>query len=134
MMWFWVIVLVAIIGAIAILASGKGDTMRQVFDDRPDTAIAIGRPLTVDDLADVTFSTGLRGYRMDEVDALIDRVRADLLERENAQARIQTEPVDTGPVDTGPVAAGPMEGHLAAPAPVANDSTSEAESPRQFER
>jgi DivIVA domain-containing protein len=41
-----------------------------------------GRPLRSDDLRDVRFSTAVRGYRMDEVDALIARIRADMIVRE----------------------------------------------------
>lgn len=132
-MWFWVIVLVAIIGAVAVLASGKGDAMRQVYDDRPDSTIAAGRSLTADDLTDIAFSTGLRGYRMDEVDALIDRVRADLLEREGAQGARRESSLDPGLVESGLAEPGLVEPGLAEaglvdPSPSAgDDSTRQAD-------
>jgi DivIVA domain-containing protein len=80
--WLWVVVLVVVLGAVAILAAGRDDAMGEVYDDRPDRGIPTGRPLTADDLDAVRLSTAVRGYRMDEVDALIDRLRADLIARE----------------------------------------------------
>jgi DivIVA domain-containing protein len=82
-LWFWVVVLVAVIGAIAVVAAGRGDSMAEVYDDRRDTTVPTGRPLTADDLRAVRFNTGVRGYRMDEVDALLARLEAEALDRED---------------------------------------------------
>ena len=82
MIWFWVVVLVLVIGAVAVLAAGRDDSMSEAYEDRPDRTIPAGRALTSDDLQRVRFSSALRGYRMDEVDALIDRIAADLVARE----------------------------------------------------
>lgn len=82
-MWVWVVVIVAVIGAIAVVVVGRADTMADVYDDRPDTTIPTGRPLTADDLRSVRFTTAVRGYRMDEVDSLLARLQADLLAREH---------------------------------------------------
>ncbi|MEP6665937.1 MAG: DivIVA domain-containing protein [Nocardioidaceae bacterium] len=82
MIWLWVVVLVAVLGTVAILAAGRDDAMGEVYEDRPDRGIPSGRPLTSDDLDVVRFTTAVRGYRMDEVDAFIDRLRADLMARE----------------------------------------------------
>jgi DivIVA domain-containing protein len=40
------------------------------------------RPLTAEDLRGMRFSTALRGYRMSEVDALLDRLAAELTPRQ----------------------------------------------------
>lgn len=82
-MWVWVVVIVAIIGVLVVVAVGRDDAMAEAYDDRPDVTIATGRPLTADDIAEVRFSTAVRGYRMDEVDAFIARIQADLLAREH---------------------------------------------------
>jgi len=82
-LWFWVVVLVVLIGAIAIVASGRGDSMVEVYDDRADASLPAGRPLNADDLRSVRLNTGVRGYRMDEVDALLARLEAEMLERED---------------------------------------------------
>jgi DivIVA domain-containing protein len=84
-MWFWALVVVLVIGAVTVLLVGSGDTLSDVYEDRPDQTIPVGRPLTSDDLGDISFTTAMRGYRMDEVDALVDRLRADLLVRESAE-------------------------------------------------
>jgi DivIVA domain-containing protein len=97
--WLWVLVIVVLIGALAVLLVGSEDSMAEVYDDRPDVTVPIGRPLHSDDLLDVRFSTAVRGYRMDEVDALLARVRADLLARESREDALPDvdEPGPTSP-------------------------------------
>jgi DivIVA domain-containing protein len=105
MLWFFAFVIVALLGAVAVIATGRGGTMGEVFDDRPDSRVQAEGPLTADDLARVRFSTALRGYRMSEVDALLDRLTAEL------EARQAAEPTDhdgeVSPVD----APGPFPEH-----------------------
>jgi DivIVA domain-containing protein len=84
-MWFWVVVIVVVIGAVVVIAIGRDDNMSEVYDDRPDLGVPAGRPLTADDLRQLKFSTAVRGYRMDEVDALIERIQADLVNREHRE-------------------------------------------------
>jgi DivIVA domain-containing protein len=93
-MWLWVLVLVVIIGAIAVVVAGRGDDMAEVYDDRPDVTLPTDRQLTADDVADVRFSTGVRGYRMDEVDAFVARVQQDLLERQQGSGSTGFETLD----------------------------------------
>jgi DivIVA domain-containing protein len=81
-MWLWVVGIVAVVGAVTVVAVGSGASLSEVYEDRPDRTIPVGRPLRSDDLQEVTFTTAVRGYRMDEVDALLARIRADLLARE----------------------------------------------------
>jgi DivIVA domain-containing protein len=84
--WLWVVFFVIVIGAAAVIIAGRDDELADVYDDRPDSTLPSGRGLTSDDLDQVRFSTGLRGYRMDEVDSFIARVKADLLARETVEA------------------------------------------------
>jgi len=97
-LWFWVVVLVAVIGAIAVVAAGRGDSMVEVYDDRPDSTLPAGRPLNADDLRTVRFNTGVRGYRMDEVDALLARLEAELLVREDHDSYRSLQEGDQSPV------------------------------------
>ena len=76
MMWFFAILLVLVMGAIAMVASGRGTPMALEHDDRPDVSVPAGR-LVGDDLRRVRFSLAFRGYRMSEVDALLDRLAVD---------------------------------------------------------
>ncbi|MDQ3484325.1 MAG: DivIVA domain-containing protein [Actinomycetota bacterium] len=80
MIWFWVVALVLIIGASAVIIAGRGDAMTDVYEDRPDVTVDRG-PLTAADVAKVRFTTAVRGYRMDEVDAFVERLEADLRAR-----------------------------------------------------
>ncbi len=74
MMWFFAIMVVLLLGAIAVVAAGKGAPLVEEYDDRPDALVPADRPLVADDLRRVRFSVAFRGYRMSEVDALLARL------------------------------------------------------------
>ena len=78
MMWFFAILIVLALGGIAVLAAGKGAPLAEVYDDRPDAVVPAAGPLRAEELRRVRFSIALRGYRMSEVDALLDRLAAEL--------------------------------------------------------
>jgi DivIVA domain-containing protein len=78
MTWFVAILVVVVIGGVAVVAAGRGGTMAETYDDRPDARVPADRPLTAADLRGIRFSTALRGYRMSEVDALLDRLAAEM--------------------------------------------------------
>jgi DivIVA domain-containing protein len=77
MTWVFAILIVAVIGVVAVAATGRGGAMAETFDDRPDSRVQADGPLTAQDLRRVRFSTAFRGYRMSEVDALLDRLAAE---------------------------------------------------------
>ena len=81
MMWFFAILVVLALGGVALLAAGRGAPMVDVYDDRPDSTVPAAGPLAAEDLRRVRFSLAFRGYRMSEVDALLDRLAS---EREEA--------------------------------------------------
>ena len=78
MIWFFAIVVVAVMGGVAVVATGRGGSMTEAYDDRPDALVPVDGPLVSADLRRVTFSTAFRGYRMSEVDALLDRLAAEM--------------------------------------------------------
>jgi DivIVA domain-containing protein len=78
MTWFFAVIVVAVMGGIAVVAAGRGGSMADSFDDRPDARVPVDGPLTSQDLRRVRFSSALRGYRMSEVDALLDRLASEL--------------------------------------------------------
>jgi DivIVA domain-containing protein len=78
MMWLLAVVVVAVMGIVAVVAAGWGGSMVEVFDDRPDVRVPADGPLSGADLRQVRFTTALRGYRMSEVDALLDRLADEL--------------------------------------------------------
>jgi DivIVA domain-containing protein len=78
MTWFFAVLVVVIMGVVAVVATGRGGSMTEVFDDRPDARVPADGPLTGADLRRVRFTTALRGYRAAEVDALLDRLAGEL--------------------------------------------------------
>ena len=86
MMWFFAILIVLALGAIAVVAAGRGAPMSPAYDDAPDSLVPRNGPVTGEDLRRIRFPLALRGYRMTEVDALLERL-AEELERSEAEAR-----------------------------------------------
>ena len=78
MTWIFVVVLVLVAGAVAVIAAGAGGSMATEYDDRPDALVPAEGPLSAADLRRIRFSTVVRGYRASEVDALLDRLSAQL--------------------------------------------------------
>ena len=81
MMWLFAILIVLALGGVAALAAGRGAPLAPVYDDRPDSLVPAEGPISADELRRVRFSLAFRGYRMSEVDALLDRLAS---ERERA--------------------------------------------------
>ena len=77
-MWFFGLVVVLLIGAVAVVASGRWGAMSTAYDDRPDLSVPARQTLTADDIEATRFGVGLRGYRMDEVDSLLERVAREV--------------------------------------------------------
>jgi DivIVA domain-containing protein len=84
MMWLFAILIVLALGGIAVVAAGRGAPMEPAYDDAPDSLVPAEGPVTADDLRRIRFPLAFRGYRMGEVDALLERLAA---EREAADAR-----------------------------------------------
>lgn len=80
-MWFFAILVVLALGGVAMVAAGRGTPLAEAYDDRPDASVPAAGPLGAEDLRRVRFSLAFRGYRMSEVDALLDRLAT---EREQA--------------------------------------------------
>jgi DivIVA domain-containing protein len=127
----WVLLAILVLGGVAVVAAGRGEGLPPADPDRPDLALPPEGPLVRSDVDQVRFSVGLRGYRMDEVDDVLDRLALDLearderialLEREVAAAAAVPEPE---PAATG--AAAP-DADLAGGAPAqASDEPTEVE-------
>ncbi len=105
MMWFFALLIVLMMGGVAVVAAGSGDTLSEEYDDRPDVRVQADGPLTAGDLRAVRFTTAVRGYRASEVDALLARL-SDQLTQERAT---EDEPVEDQPVEDQPVEDQPVE-------------------------
>jgi DivIVA domain-containing protein len=82
MMWLFAILIVLALGGVAVVAAGRGTPMAPAYDDAPDTLVPDDGPVTADDLRRIRFPLAFRGYRMAEVDALLNRLAE---ERERAE-------------------------------------------------
>jgi DivIVA domain-containing protein len=98
-----ILVVLAVVAAVAAVAAGvwRGGPV-----DAHDTADTLGLPeptttvppvelpvdrFTADDVDGLHFSLGLRGYRMDEVDQVLDRVSAELRARDAEVAQLREQ-------------------------------------------
>jgi DivIVA domain-containing protein len=91
--WLFAILIVLALGAIAVVASGRGTPMAPSYDDAPDSLVPREGPITADDLRRIRFPIALRGYRMAEVDALLDRL-AEEREQAERDAQDRSRPTD----------------------------------------
>ncbi len=73
MTWFFAVLIVLVIGATAVVASGRGGSLGPSYDDRADVRLPADRPVTSGDLRALRFNTAVRGYRASEVDELLER-------------------------------------------------------------
>ena len=84
----------ALVGSLAVLfvaaavSTREGDVLRDAPRDALDLDLPAG-PLQPEDVADVRLGLALRGYRMDEVDHLLERVVADLVARDGRVGELE---------------------------------------------
>ncbi|MFF7196856.1 DivIVA domain-containing protein [Streptomyces sp. NPDC008079] len=82
MFWFMLIALVAVVAAVAMAVLGDGGTLRDSEPDRIDDRLPADRPLIRSDIDAVRLPIAVRGYRMLDVDEVLDRLGAELAERD----------------------------------------------------
>ena len=79
---------VAVVGVVVAVAAGRAPAgMPAPVGSSPHRPLPL-RELVPEDLDDVRFSVALRGYRADEVDAVLDRLRTELSERDRRLAEL----------------------------------------------
>lgn len=81
-----VVLAVAVLSAAAVAASGRLGELPDAQADRDSFVLPDG-PVVATDLARVRFGLGFRGYRMDEVDLVLNRLGAELAERDRRIAQ-----------------------------------------------
>ncbi|MGN6252074.1 MAG: DivIVA domain-containing protein [Marmoricola sp.] len=77
MVWFLGVVVLLLIGGVVVVAAGAGEGLSPAETDERRPHLPEG-PLGAEDLRRVRFSTAVRGYRAAEVDALLERLAAQL--------------------------------------------------------
>ena len=85
MTWFAGVLVVLVLGAVAVVASGRGGPLAPAGDDDPVPDLPEG-DLRAEDLRRVRVPLALRGYRMADVDALLDRLARERERERDPQA------------------------------------------------
>ena len=83
MIWvLFIVVAVLVVGAFAALLTGRisYDPLSEPARSQGDPGL--GQTFTAHDVADLHFDTALRGYRMDQVDRVLDQLQARIAELE----------------------------------------------------
>ena len=91
----YVVVGVLVVIAIALLAVGRLGELPPPSHDREPLDLPHA-PVGAIDVDAVRFAVGLRGYRMDEVDAVLDRLATEADNREVRIAELETRLIGRG--------------------------------------
>ncbi|NGO69742.1 DivIVA domain-containing protein [Streptomyces boncukensis] len=126
MYWFMLITLLVVVAAVALAVVGSGDGrprstgggLVEAPPDMLDEPLPPDRPVGHADVAVLRLPTAVRGYRMQQVDDVLDRLGAELAERDARIAELESAlagaqavaigrgesapPRSGGPADTGP--------------------------------
>lgn len=97
----WVLSALVVAGlafAVVVVVTGRAEVMAEMPADATPQ-LASGDPIRPADVAAARFDLALRGYRMDQVDALLDRVSTELAARDEeiAALRRPVQPSEAGP-------------------------------------
>lgn len=90
---FFVLLALAAVAVVALLAAGKIGQLNDPVVDRyrPEPPLV---PLAATDVADIRLATAVRGYRMDDVDDLLNRLTETLQIREAQIAALNPQQSD----------------------------------------
>lgn len=100
------VTLLAVLGVVAVLfvaavvATRDDEVLADAPPDAPDLALPPGR-LQADDVRRVRFGLAVRGYRMSEVDVVLERLAAELADRDARLAGRDAQPADRTPPGDG---------------------------------
>jgi DivIVA domain-containing protein len=118
---------VLVVGALLFLGAslllGRGETQPPAELDRSPVELPDDRPVTADDVRALRISVAFRGYRMSEVDWLLEQFALALDERDAEIARLRQQ---QGPPHPG---RGAAQKTLQAPSPDADGELDEEERP-----
>jgi hypothetical protein len=89
--WFMLIALVAVVAAVALAVLGDGGGLRDVEPDRLDDRLPGDRPVERADIDHLRLPVAVRGYRMVDVDEILDRLGAELAERDARISELEAE-------------------------------------------
>jgi DivIVA domain-containing protein len=102
-----VVAVLLFLGASALL--GRGETQPPAEPERSPVELPEGRPVTGDDVRDLRIPVAVRGYRMTDVDWLLEQFADALDERDEEIASLRARLREGGPgapAEDGPATAG----------------------------
>ncbi len=107
MEWFIVAIAVVALGVAAVVAAGGGGSMStEPVRDTYAATLPEGR-FDGPAVRRLRFGVALRGYAMDQVDTVLDRLAGDLEARDTRIARLEAELASSRPASTAVPAATP---------------------------
>lgn len=83
------VALVVVVAAVAMAVLGDGSALKDAEPDRLDDPLPPDRPLARSDIDAVRLPVAVRGYRMLDVDEVLDRLGAELAERDARIAELE---------------------------------------------
>jgi DivIVA domain-containing protein len=83
------LVLLAVIAAIAVVAAGRGGSLPDVDPDGSSRGVLPSGPVDRAAVNGLRFTLAFRGYRMNEVDDVLDRLLDELDERDRRIAELE---------------------------------------------
>ncbi|HEY8730209.1 MAG TPA: DivIVA domain-containing protein, partial [Acidothermaceae bacterium] len=99
-----VLVSVAVIFAVFAVTLGRGGSMTQFQPDWPGRPLPDDRTVRAADVGTAKFSLAFRGYRMAEVDDALDRIAAEIAERDDAILRLSGRSFESQRMPLAPAA------------------------------
>lgn len=85
------LVLLAVVGAVAVVAAGRGGSLPEADVDRAPAADLPDGALDKETIEQVRFPVVFRGYRMDDVDRVLARLADQLEERDHRIAALEPQ-------------------------------------------
>lgn len=89
MFWVIVVAMAVVVGGAALVALGGGGSLPEAVHDRIAARLPQERPLNRQDVDEIRLPMAVRGYRMDEVDDVLDRLGAELAYRDTRIAELE---------------------------------------------
>ncbi|MGI5339863.1 hypothetical protein ACQEVS_21955 [Streptomyces sp. CA-181903] len=90
MFWFLLIALVVVVGAVTLaVLSGRDGVLPEAEPDRTAWSLPPDRPLARADVDGLRLPVAVRGYRMTDTDDVLDRLAAELAERDARIAELE---------------------------------------------
>lgn len=88
MLYVWLVVGVLLVVVVVVVALGRGDSASPAAPDRRVADLPKDRLLTPDDIDALRLPQAVRGYRMADVDDVLDRLARELHSRDERIAAL----------------------------------------------